>query len=479
MADIVLATINAKWIHPSLALRLLKANLGPLAERSRILEFALRQPLAEKVVPILEEAPRLLALSVYIWNHEATLALLEALERQWAGADGVSGRAGVSPPRPVIVLGGPEVAYLPEDAPLVTKADWIVRGEGEQVFRALSEHLLLGEPLEHLETYGNVSGKWVTAKPLDLTEIASPYHLYTDEDIEKKLIYVEASRGCPFGCEFCLSSLDRRVREFPLDHFLQNMDQLFSRGVRAFKFLDRTFNLDYNRAEQILRFFLERINPPGYVHFEMVPSRFPDRLRVLLQEFPAGTLRLEVGIQTFTPEVARRIGRPSNPEKEQEALRFLREKTHAIVHADLIAGLPGETLESFAKSFNLLWAVRPTEIQLGILKKLPGTPIARHDGPFAMQYDQKPPYEVLETGSFSRTELEDVKNFARFWELIINRGHFDDLIPHLVPERGDAFGTFMDLSRYLKQHFGKNWGIDRSALRQALENWIQLQTGPI
>jgi hypothetical protein len=471
MADIVLATINAKWIHPSLALRLLKANLADLAEQSQILEFALRQPLEEKVAPIVGAAPRVLALSVYIWNHEATLALLEALEAYWSGA---RTRGGPGWTKPVVVLGGPEVSYLPEDAPLVRKADWIVRGEGEAVFRLLCENLLLGRPLDALKPYGTIEGKWIIAKPVSLPEIKTAYHLYTDEDIAKKLIYVEASRGCPFGCEFCLSSLDRRVREFPLESFLSDMEALLARGARSFKFLDRTFNLDYHRAEQILRFFLERIQFPGYVHFEMVPSRFPEQLRALLQQFPEGTLRLEVGIQTFTPEVARTIGRPSNPEKEQEALRFLREKTHAIVHADLIAGLPGETLESFAKSFNQLWQVRPGEIQLGILKKLPGTPIARHDTAFGMKYAEQAPYEVVETGTFSRSELDEVKNFARFWELIVNRGHFDDLIPQLVPERGDAFGAFMTLSRFLLRRFGRNWGIDRSALRQALEDWLAL-----
>lgn len=474
MADIVLATINAKWIHPSLALRLLQANLGVLAERSRILEFALRQPLEEKVGPIIKEAPRILAFSVYIWNHEATLALLDALEAYWAGARAREGKGWT---KPVIILGGPEVSYLPEMSPLVQKADWIVRGEGEQVFRILLEHLLLGAPLEALGQYGTLSGKWITATSVSLQGIQTAYHLYTDEDIARKLIYVEASRGCPFGCEFCLSSLDRRVREFPLERFLSEMDVLLKRGARSFKFLDRTFNLDCNRAEQILRFFLERIEPPAYVHFEMVPSRFPDQLRTLLQQFPAGTLRLEVGIQTFTPEVAQTIGRPSNPEKEQEALRFLREKTKAIVHADLIAGLPGETLESFAKGFNLLWAVGPTEIQLGILKKLPGTTIARHDVLFGMKYADLPPYEILETGSFSRSELDEVKNFARFWELIVNRGHFDDLLPRLVPKQGEAFASFMDLSRYLKHYFGKNWGIDRSVLRQALEDWCQSRSG--
>ncbi|WP_237255879.1 B12-binding domain-containing radical SAM protein [Gracilinema caldarium] len=231
MADIVLATINAKWIHPSLALRLLQANLGPLAERSRIFEFALRQPLEEKVAPLVEAAPRVLALSVSIWNHEATLALLEELETYWSGA---RTRGGPGWTKPVVVLGGPEVSYLPEDAPLVRKADWIVRGEGEAVFRLLCEHLLLGRPLDALEPYGVIEGKWIIAKPVVLSDIKTAYHLYTDEDISRKLIYVEASRGCPFGCEFCLSSLDRRVREFPLGDFLSDMEELLARGGAVF-----------------------------------------------------------------------------------------------------------------------------------------------------------------------------------------------------------------------------------------------------
>ncbi|WP_304225261.1 radical SAM protein [Gracilinema caldarium] len=470
MADIVLATINAKWIHPSLALRLLQANLGELAVKSRILEFALRQPLEEKVSAILAEAPRILAFSVSIWNHEATLALLDALEFHWQVTSKTESASGTCS-RPIIVLGGPEVSYLSESAPLIQKADWVVRGEGEEVFPVLCEHLLWGKNLKSLEPFGSTRGKWIYARPVSLEEIKSAYHLYTDEDIARKLIYVEASRGCPFGCEFCLSSLDRRVRTIPLEQFLLDMDYLFSRGARSFKFLDRTFNLDTERAEKILQFFIERIKPPAYVHFEMVPSRFPDSVRILLMQFPPETLRLEVGIQTFTPEVAKTIGRPSNPEKEQEALRFLREKTHAIVHADLIAGLPGETLESFARSFNLLWSARPTEIQLGILKKLPGAPISRHDEPFAMVYDTRPPYEVLETGTMARAELDALKNFARFWELVVNRGHFDDLVPLLLPESADAFGAFMDLSQHLLGRFGRNWGIDRQELRQALSEW--------
>ncbi|GHV82501.1 hypothetical protein AGMMS49991_10590 [Spirochaetia bacterium] len=387
---ILLTTINAKWIHPSLALRLLKANLGGLEERAAIVEFALRQPLTEKLEPILAAQPRILGLSVSIWNHRATVELLQALERAWAER---------TVPGPVVVLGGPEVSYLSgkndAEAEIIKYADWVVRGEGEAVFRELCGVLLekdeteeakrlavsssICEKIAALPSVKLVSGKFIDAMPVDLAGINSGYRLYTGEDLTRKLVYVEASRGCPFGCEFCLSSLDRQVREFPPDKFLREMAALIDRGARTFKFLDRTFNLDIARARRIMEFFLAQIEkasppetrpmvvsglsspdeasvrPPLCVHFEMVPVRFPAELRDILSRFPAGSLRLEVGIQTFNSNTAALIGRASDPAKELEVLEFLRRETNAIVHADLIAGLPGEDLVSFGEGFDRLW----------------------------------------------------------------------------------------------------------------------------
>lgn len=469
MSDILLATINAKWIHPSLALRLLRANLGELEDRSSILEFALRQPLAEKVEAILAERPRILGLSVSIWNHEGTLELLQSLAPRWAAGEGGG--------RPLVVLGGPEAANLSDDAPLLAECDWLVRGEGEHAFRELCRALLstytpeAGAHILSVSSSGRL--RIVVAAPVDPATIDPGYRLYTDEDLQRKLTYVEASRGCPFGCEFCLSSLDRKVRNFPLDRFLAEMRQLFARGAHAFKFLDRTFNLEMERAGAIMDFFLAQLAPASYVHFEMVPSRFPDGLRKTLSRFPAGSLRLEVGIQTFAPEVAATIGRPSDPDKELDALHFLRFQTTAIVHADLIVGLPGETLESFGRGFDRLWSARPTEIQVGVLKRLPGAPLARHDRPFRMCYADAPPYEVMSTSAMSEAELDKAKNFARFWELIVNRGHFPEIIPDLLPEGEAAFNRFMALSDALMARFGRNWGIDRAELLAALKEWIE------
>jgi len=513
--DILLVTINAKWIHPSLALRLLKANLGELEDRCEIFEFALRQPLCEKTEPILAAAlpaarPQIFGISVSIWNHLATLELLGELEKSWAGQ------------RPVIVLGGPEVSHLPPEAEIFRYADYVICGEGEDAFRTLCEKILAGgcerdgivsngttrqdgaaqkAPAARCETT-----KFIRAENADVSKIKSGYHLYTDEDVTKKLIYVEASRGCPFNCEFCLSAVkssavkdggENKTREFPLEPFLAQMNELVSRGVKTFKFLDRTFNININRAIKIMDFFLEKLGQGNKftVHFEMVPSLFPPALRETLSRFPSGSLRLETGIQTLNPEVAERICRAgylqkdisSLPEKELEAIRFLREKTNAIIHADLIAGLPGEDIESFGKGFDRLLVClalpeasqeasqeAPSaeadnmEIQIGILKLLPGTPISRHNDAFGMVYDSLPPYEVMETSAINAADLLRIKNFARFWEIIVNRKLAD------FNANKFNFEKFLALSDLLYAHFKKNWGIDKEELREAVNNFYNL-----
>jgi len=463
---ILLAAINAKWIHPSLALRLLKANLGPLEQNCAIIEFALRQPLREKIDPILAAHPRILGLSVSIWNHTATLELLKELHQTWE-----------TERRPLVVLGGPETSYLPPEAEIFRYADYCVVGEGEIAFRELCEAILNYED-SHIEKKGISKTVFINREfeQVNITGIKSAYYLYSDEDVRKKLIYVEASRGCPFGCEFCLSAQSAKVREFPLEPFLAEMDDLIQRGAKTFKFLDRTFNLNIERARYIMEFFLNKIEKraePFVVHFEMVPSRFPPELIETVARFPPGTLRLEIGIQTLNPDVAARIGRPSKPEQELAALSLLREKTHAIIHADLIAGLPGEDMASFGKGFDSLWAAlslpstdseSSTEIQLGILKLLPGTAIVRHSAAFGMCYNLSPPYEVMETAAMPAGDLERLKNFARFWELIVNRGLID-----IRQYRGNSpvFDRFMALADSLFARFGRNWGIDKKDLHEA------------
>jgi len=526
VALIVLSTINAKWIHPSLALRLLKANLPPDLrhgdEDSVILEFALRQPLAEKTAVILAEAPRILAISVSVWNHEATLELLRALEEVWDKPGTLSEDNSPVIAKPVIVLGGPEVSGLVatlgmnpqatgesgvqgDEPELFRHADFVIRGEGEAVFAELCR-AILEDPAEmplaaKKQAAQKRYGKYIKANPVDPAVIKDGYDLYTGEDLRQKLIYVESVRGCPFSCAFCQSAAEP-VREFPLEEFLDRLEKLLQRGLEdsaveksvknkkpekttTIKFLDRSFNANIPRALRILEFCLAKTDGANagsrfQFHFEIVPAIFPPELRCLLTRFPPGSIRLETGIQSFNPQTCAAIHRASNPEKELEALTFLRKETNAIVHADLIAGLPGEGIESFGRGFDMLWTAlngsaingngdnggktAPFEIQLGILKCLPGTPIhaMAKSGEFAVTYNKHPPYEVIETDCLSAADMEKIKNFARFWELIVNRQILS------LPTDAPVFARFMELSQKLLDQFGRNYGIAKEELVHGL-----------
>ncbi len=474
MPDILLSTINATWVHPSLALRLLKANLGPLADRCDILEFTLRQPYEHRLNAIMEAHPSLLGLSVSIWNHRATLELLRDLRGRWR-------EAGLA--APLVVLGGPEVSHLAEDAPLLHEADVVIRGEGEVAFRTLCEDLHGADTALAPELPRPLL---LDAEPVNPAILTRGYGLYSDEDLGRKHVYVESCRGCPYGCEFCLSSLDRGVRYFPLQEFLADLDALIARGARMIKFLDRSFNVDLGRAMAILDFLLPRVRRSQEegraitVHFELVPHRMSDALMERLSLFPPGSLRVEMGIQTLNAEVASLVSRSGGCDAALEAVGRLGEETSAMVHADLIVGLPGETAESFARGFDLLYSRAPGEIQVGILKKLPGTPLARHDEPFAMRYSPDPPYEVLSTSTIDLEEMNRLKRFARFWELIANRGRFKDemeliaSLPTPGPSgQGSMARRFLSLSETLGETFGRDWGIPLDELRAAVNVWIE------
>ncbi|MDR2377127.1 MAG: B12-binding domain-containing radical SAM protein [Treponema sp.] len=482
---ILLTTINAKWIHPSLALRLLKANLGSLEGDCEILEFALRQPLAEKLGAIQRRRPKILGISLAIWNHSATLELLEALDRAWGEA---------AQRRPVVVLGGPEASYLPAEAEIFRHAGYVIRGEGEEAFRELCE-ALLGRGEDHGQAGHGRTTRFIKGIPADPGRIRQAYHYYNDEDLACKLVYVESSRGCPFRCGFCQSAVAGAVREFPLAPFLAEMDSLIKRGARNFKFLDRSFNADTRRALEIMDFFLRYLEAMPRtalcVHFEMFPGLFSPEVRERLRRFPAGSLRVEIGIQTLNPQAAALVNRPGNGEAELEILRFLHKETGATVHADLIAALPGENIDSFAAGFDKLWLalsepvlqttadaenVSPTqgghlEIQLGILKVLPGTPLARHSAAWGIRYAPAPPYEALSTAVLPQADLDRIKNFARFWEILINRRPFPEI--SIVPPGKPVFRRFMDISDKLLARFGRNWGIDRQDLRLAITELTQ------
>ena len=436
MADIVLTTLNAKYAHAAFGLRYLLANLPPaLRERAAILEFDVSQRPVDVLEVVLARRPKVVGVGVYIWNVDQATRLVADLKR-------------VSP-ETTIVLGGPEVSHETEQQEIVRHADYVVTGEADLAFADLCEKLLAGRrPLQ----------KVIPAEPPEFDRLGLPYDRYTEEDVAHRVIYVEASRGCPFRCEFCLSSLDVPVRNVPLDHFLTQMDRLLSRGVRRFKFVDRTFNLNLNVGGSILQFFFDRYTPGLFLHFEMIPDRLPEALREPIRAFPPGALQFEVGIQTFNEEVSQRISRRQDNAKVQQNLRFLREETGVHVHADLIVGLPGEDVDSFAAGFDRLVALRPQEIQVGMLKRLRGTPIARHDAEWGMAHSPHAPYEVLRTKDIDFATMQRLRRFSRYWDLVVNSGNFVETAP-LLWERGSPFRCFSEFAGALYARMGRSQAI--------------------
>lgn len=444
MADIVLATINARYSHASFGLRYLLANLGDLQARARLMEFDLRVPTDRIVSELLAEQPRIVGLGVYIWNTRAMDAVVRALRTQR--------------PDIVIVLGGPEVSHEIDQQALCALADYIVTDEGDFAFAALCRELLAG---------GRPTGRVVPGGAVDVRKLALPYHLYDGQDVAHRVIYVEASRGCPFTCEFCLSSLDVPVRRFPLEHLLPAFQELLDRGVQHFKFVDRTFNLSIRYSLQLLSFFLERHREGLFLHFEMIPDRLPADLRDILRCFPPGCLQFEVGIQTFNEEVAARIRRRQDYQATEENLRWLLAGTGSYIHADLIAGLPGETLESFSAGFDRLVQIGPHEIQVNVLKRLRGTPIVRHDREFAMRYAPEPPYELLENRDLDRACVVRLRRFGRFWDAVANSGNFVTSAP-LFWADGSPFARFSAFSEWMFERVGRTHALSLEQLAEGV-----------
>jgi radical SAM superfamily enzyme YgiQ (UPF0313 family) len=448
-ADILLVGLNARFRHTSFGLRCLQANLGELQTRSMLLEATINDRPVDVLEKILAEKPLIVGFGVYIWNLLEALDLLRMLRRV--------------APEIKIVVGGPEVSHELEGQPILDCVDYVVCGEGEQAFKNLCEQLLSGQ---------EPALKVIPGGSPPMSEIASAYHLYSESDLAQRVVYVEASRGCPFRCEFCLSSLDKKVREVPLELFLQQMEELLDRGAKDFKFIDRTFNLSMPFALGILDFFYARLRPGLSLHFEMVPERLPEKLLHALARFPSGVVQLEVGVQTFNEEVARLISRPLKTQKIASNLKALHQETSVHMHVDLIAGLPGEDIEGFGLGFDRLQALGPHEIQLGILKRLKGTPISRHSEKFAMVYNDAPPFEVLKTGALSFEQLQELKRFARFWDLLVNNGQLPASSPLIWRQQASVFSAFREFAGWLFKRAGRSNKISLIKLAEYLLDFL-------
>jgi hypothetical protein len=407
-----------------------------------LLEFSINDAIQSIAEKILDEKPDIIGLGIYIWNAQQSHELIEILKK-------------VSP-KTKVILGGPEVSYEPFRVDF-SKADFIIQGEGDTSFYRLCKAIK-----------EDTSPKEKIIKPVleDLSQIQLPYSYYTQHDIDNRYIYIEASRGCPFMCEFCLSSIDEKVRNFDIDLLVNEFEHLWSKGARNFKFVDRTFNLNMKFANAILDFFLSK-EPPYFAHFEVIPDHFPESIKKKIALFPAGALQLEIGIQTLNLEVANNINRPLKLEKIKQNLDFIENETKAHVHLDLIVGLPGEDLESFGENLNELVRISSSEIQIGILKKLSGTTLDRHDIKFGMRYSDIPPYDILSNDLLSFKQIQKMKRFARFWDLTYNSGNFKNSIS-LLWKDDTVYDSFFAFSEWIYSQTDSTWKISLDRLSKLL-----------
>ena len=442
---IILTTLNSRFTHSSIGLRYLYANMQEFQESTEILEFSINDAIQSIAEKILVHQPEIIGLGVYIWNVSNISELIHILKK-------------ISP-RTTIILGGPEVTHEPFRVNL--EADYIIQGEGDLAFYELCSSIInAAAPKEQI----------IKMSMPSLKNIQLPYQYYTDDDIKNRYIYVEVSRGCPFECEFCLSSMDEKVRAFDLDKVLEEFEKLWQRGARNFKFVDRTFNLNMKTANKILDFFLAK-EPPYFAHFEVIPDHFPASIKEKIASFPHGALQLEIGIQTLNLEIANNISRQLKLDKIRENITFLEHETEAHIHLDLIVGLPGESLESFGRNLNELVNLSSCEIQIGILKKLSGTFIDRHDIEYGMVYSDIPPYDILKNNQLSFNDIQTMKRFARFWDLTYNSGNFKRSVILLWQEES-VYTNFYDFSIWMYEQTDSTWKISLQRLGELLFSYL-------
>lgn len=456
---ILLCGVNASYQYPSFGLRYLMANMGELANFTCLKEFTTKKAPEGISDYIFSIQPKILGLSAYIWNIEHVVEIAKRVKQ--------------ANPDIHIVVGGPEVSHEIESQEICAWVDTIIQGEGDLSFPSYCQEFLASGG----GTRALLRPRVLKAELPPLGQIKMPYHLYLDEDIKFRHLCVEISRGCPYKCQYCLSSLDKKVRHFDIELFLGEMEKLLQRGARHFKFIDRTFNLSPLICNQVLRFFLKWKDRGIFLHFEMVPDRLPPIVQEILPLFPPSTIQFEVGIQTLNSLVAKRVQRHNDMQKVKENFKFLTEFTHVHIHADLIFGLPGEDLNSFAQGFDQLLDMGPHEIQLGILKRLKGTPIVQHTEYFGMDYSKRAPFQVLATSTLRPEEVLRMQSFAKYWDRIHNQGEFKNTLKLLWREEGSRFWQFWDLVNFLECRFSSPYGLPLLDLTEAIFDFLVKKKG--
>lgn len=437
--NIILTTLNAKYIHTSLALRYLKAY----CQRDfavDIVEYTIKDPVLQVVSDLFAREPDVIGFSCYIWNIEETLEIVRLLKKVR--------------PDVTIVLGGPEVSYDTAEWMAREKdVDFIVMGEGEATFHHLLQELAGERKFHFVFGVAYRKGEEVVLNPprpkLDLNDIPSPHRFPEDvPDLGKRVIYFETSRGCPFSCQFCLSSIEVGVRYFDIERAKADLKYLIDSGAKLIKFVDRTFNIKRDYAMDIFRFLIEHHNGCVF-QFEITADIMrPEVLDFLAEHAPPGIFRFEIGVQSTNELTNELIKRRQNFTKLARTVTKIRDSGKIAQHLDLIAGLPEENYDSFRDTFNEVFALRPEELQLGFLKMLRGTGLRRDADKYGYVYMDKAPYEILSNRVLPFGDVVRIKRVEDVLEKYWNAHRLDRTVAYLVgrvfPSAFDFFQAFGD-----------------------------------
>lgn len=445
---IICATLNAKYIHTNLAIRYLKAYAEPEFD-IELAEYTIKDPIMNIVTDLIRRKPNVIGFSCYIWNIEETIKVIQMIKK--------------IDPTIVIVVGGPEVSYDVQDwMKKVNEFDFIIVGEGEESFKRLLRELNSDD--KHFDQVPGISYRHegtILINPqlhkLNLHDLPSPYRFKEDvPQLGKRVNYIETSRGCPFSCQFCLSSIEVGVRYFDREKIKEDIRYLMKNGAKTIKFVDRTFNISRSYAMEMFRFLIDEHLPGTVFQFEITADIMrPEVIEFLNKEAPPGLFRFEIGVQSTNDYTNELVMRKQNFEKLTRTVMLVKEGRKIDQHLDLIAGLPEEDYHSFRRTFNDVFALRPEELQLGFLKMLRGTGLRIRAEEHQYIYSDHPPYEILGNRVLSFDDIIQIKQVEDVLEKYWNDHRMDHTIEYLVSNIFPSpFDFFQDFGRFWEE---KGW----------------------